>query len=91
MRMRYAASIHMIVTRPIEVAFESINVSRPEAAKLSQPGIDFLKRLRPQMIETALRVHRGLYEASVAEHAEVLGHGGLRHAKPALDFPYGLL
>ncbi len=69
----------------VEVAFESIDVSGPEAAELSQPGIHLLKRFGIQPVETALRVHCGLDETSLAQHSQVLGNGRLRHTKLALD------
>ena len=75
----------------VEVAFEGIQVSGPEAAELSQPGIDLLKWFRFQPVETALRVHRGFHETGVAQHAQVLGHGRLRHTKLALDLSHRLL
>ena len=40
----------------IEVAFESVYVSRPEPAELSQPKIQLLKWFRLQPVETALCV-----------------------------------
>ena len=75
---------------PIEVACESVHVSQPEAAELREPVIDFTKRLGLQPIEAALSVDGGLDEAGVPQNAQVLGDGGLGHAKPALDFAYGL-
>jgi len=56
----------------VEVAFESIDVSGPEPAKRSQPGIQFLKWFRFQPVETALRVHRGFYETGLSQHSQVL-------------------
>jgi hypothetical protein len=56
----------------VKVAFESIYVSGPEAAELSQPGIDLLKRFWFQPVETALCVHRGFHETGLAQHAQVL-------------------
>jgi len=56
----------------IEVAFESIYVSGPESTKRSQPGIHFLKWFRFQPVETALCVHRGFHETSLAQHSQVL-------------------
>ena len=56
----------------VEVAFESIYVSGPETTERSQPGIDLLKWLRFQPVETALRVHRGFYETSLSQHSQVL-------------------
>lgn len=74
----------------VEVAFESIDVSGPEAAELRQPGIELLKWLGFEPVETALRVDRGFDEAGIAQHAQVFGNGGLRHAKLALDLSHGL-
>jgi len=73
------------------VAFESIYMSGPEAAERSQPVIHFLKWFRFQPVETALGVHRGFYETGLAQHAQVLGHGRLRHTKVPLDFAHRLL
>ena len=75
----------------IEVAFESIQVSGPEAAELGEPGIDLLKWFRFQPVETALCVHCGLHETGVAQDSQVLGNGRLRHTKPALDLSHRLL
>ena len=75
----------------IEVAFESIYVGGPEAAELSQPGIDLLKWFRLQPVETALCVHRRFDETGIAQHAQVLGHGRLRHTKLVLNLSHRLL
>ena len=75
----------------VEVAFEGIHVSGPEAAELSQPIVYFLKRIRFQAVKTALRVHRGFDEAGLAQHAQVLGHGRLRHTQLTLDLTHRLL
>ena len=75
----------------VEVALESIDVGGPEAAKLSQPVIDLLKWFGFQPVETALRSHRGFHEPGVTQHAQVLGHGRLRHAKLTLDLSNRLL
>jgi hypothetical protein len=75
----------------IEVAFESIQMNRPEAAELVQPDIQFLKGFRFQPVETALRIHRRFHETGLAQHSQVLRHGRLRHAKPALDLSHRLL
>jgi len=83
--------MHTGIIHAIEMAFERVEMSGPEAAKLSQPVIDFLKRLRSEPVETALRVHRGFDEAGVAQDAQVLGDSRLRHAKPALNLSHGLL
>jgi len=75
----------------VEVAFESIQVSGPEPAERSQPGIHLLKRFRLQPVEATLCVHRGFHETGVAQHSQVLGHGRLRHTKLTLDLSNRLL
>ncbi len=75
----------------IEMAFESIYVSGPEATELSQPDIQFSKRFRVQPVETALCGHRGFHETGVTQHAQVLGDGRLRHTKLTLDLSHRLL
>jgi len=75
----------------VEVAFESIDVSGPEAAELSEPLIDLLERLWFQPVEAALAVDCRFDETGVAQHAQVLGDGRLRHAKLALDLAHRLL
>ena len=56
----------------VEVAFESIYMSGPEPAELSQPGIQLLKRSWFQPVETALCVDRGLHKTGLAQHSQVL-------------------
>src|SRR5580692_5621729 len=63
----------------------------PEPAERSQPVIHLLQWLRLQPVETALRVHRGFYETSVAQYSQVLGHGWLWHMKLTLDLSHRLL
>jgi len=75
----------------VEVAFESIHVSGPEPAEGRQPGIHLQKRFWLQPVETALCVHRGFHETSLAQHAQVLGHGRLRHTQLTLDLSHRLL
>ena len=75
----------------IEVAFESIDMSRPEQAELSQPRIHLLKWFRFQSVETALCVHRGFHETGLAQHPQVLRYGRLRHTKLTLDLSHRLL
>ena len=55
----------------IKVAFESIHMSRPEPAELSQPHIHLLKRFRVQPVDTALCVHRGFHETGIAQNPQV--------------------
>src|ERR1700746_81588 len=81
---------HAVVIHTIKVAFESIQVSGPEPTELSQPCIQLPKWFRSQSVETALGVHRGFHETGVAQHAQVLGYGRLRHTKLALDLAHRL-
>jgi hypothetical protein len=74
----------------VKMAFQSIQVGRPEAAELSQPHIHLQQRFRFEPVETTLCVHGGIYETSFAQHAQVFGYGRLRHAKLALDLSYRL-
>ncbi|HEV3090839.1 MAG TPA: hypothetical protein VGX91_05275 [Candidatus Cybelea sp.] len=75
----------------VEVAFESIDASRPETPELIQPGIHLGKGFRPQPVKTALRVDRRFYETGVPQHAQVLRDGRLGHVKPSLDLSNGVL
>ena len=75
----------------VEVTFQSVYVSGPEPAELSQPGIHLLKWFRFQPVETALCIHRGFHETGHAQHAQVLRHGRLRHTKLTLDLSNRLL
>jgi hypothetical protein len=73
------------------MAFESIDVDRPEATELGEPGVELLKRSGLQAIEAALRVDSRFDEAGVAKDAEVLGDGRLGHMELPLDLADGLL
>ena len=73
------------------MTFERIDVSGPELAELRQPGIHLLEGFWLQAVEPALGIHRGFHETGLAQHAQVLGHGRLRHTKPTLDFSHRLL
>ncbi len=75
----------------IEMAFESVDVPRPETAELGEPGIELLKRSGLEPVEAALRVDGGFDEACFAKDAEVLGDGRLGHVELALDLTDGLL
>jgi hypothetical protein len=75
----------------VQVAFERVQVTGPEPAKLSQPVIQLLKGFRSQPVEPALRVYRGFYKTGLAQHSQVLGYHGLRHTKLTLDLSHRLL
>ena len=73
------------------MALERIQVRGPEPAERRQPGIQLLQWCRCQSVETALGVHGGFHEAGVAQHAQVLRHGRLRHTELTLDLAHRLL
>ena len=75
----------------VQMTFEGIDMGGPKAAERFQPGVELLEGFRFKTIEAALGVHGGLHETVLAEHAEVLGDGGLGHAETALDVADGLL
>ena len=64
---------------PVEMAFERIDVRRPEAPERREPGIDLHERLGPDPVEAPLCFDARLHEAGLAQHAQVLGDRGLRH------------
>jgi len=61
--------------------FESIQVEWTRTGGTEPAGIHLLKWFRHQPVETVLCVHRGFHETGISQHAQVLGHGRLRHAK----------
>lgn len=61
----------------VQMALEGIDVRGPEPPELRQPRIEFLEGFRFEAVETALRVDGGFNETGVAQHAQVLGDGGL--------------
>src|SRR5262249_30339855 len=73
------------------MAFECVEMRRPEVAGGGEPGVHLTQRVWLQAIEPALGVDRGLHETGVAQHAEVLGYGRLRHPELPLDLPHRLL
>jgi hypothetical protein len=75
----------------IKVALESVYVLGPETAEGSEPGVHLLKGFGLEAIEATLGIHSGFDETGVAENAKVLGDGGLRHVKLALNLADGVL
>ena len=73
------------------MAFEIIDVGRPELTERRQPGIHLLKWFMVQSVETALCVHRGFHETGLSQHSQVLWHGRLRHTKLTFDLSNRLL
>jgi hypothetical protein len=73
------------------MAFEHIDVGRPQAPERRQPGVDLLEWLGPEPIDAPLGFDARFHEAGLAQHAEVLGHLGLRHPQPTFDLADGAL
>src|SRR5579871_3950115 len=73
------------------MAFDIVDVHRPEATELFEPGVEFLEGSGLQSIEATLRVDSGFDEAGFAKDAQMLGDGRLRHAELTLDLSDGLL
>src|SRR6476660_1721202 len=66
-------------------------MSGPEPAELRQPDIQLVKWSGFESVKTALCIHGGLHETGLAQHAQVFGHGRLRHAELAFDLSHRLL
>ncbi len=64
---------------------------RPEAPEGGEPGVELHERFRSQSIEASLRYDAGFDESGVAQHAQMLGDGGLRQPQLALDLAHGAL
>jgi len=75
----------------VEVAFERVDVSVPEATERSEPGVDFRERFRSDSIDASLSIDSCLHEAGIAQHPEVFGDRGLWHVKFLLDLADGSL
>src|SRR4051812_19094656 len=74
----------------VKMAFQSIQVGRPEAEELGQPDIHLQQRSRFEAVEATLCVYGGIYETSFAQHAQVFGYSRLGHTKLALDLSHRL-
>src|SRR5262249_42770630 len=55
----------------VQVTFESVDVTGPEPAELSQPGIDLLKWFRSQPVEATLCIHRGFDEPGLTQYSQM--------------------
>ena len=62
----------------------------PKAPELRYPRINLLEWFMFQPIKTTLCVHRHFDETSLAQHAQMLGHHGLRHVKLAFNLSHRL-
>jgi hypothetical protein len=63
------------------VVFEAIEVCRPELAVRRKPVVELFERVRPDAIQTSLRVRAHLDEPRIFEDAEMLGDGRLADAE----------
>lgn len=73
------------------MALERIDVCGPELPELVQPGVHFAEPFRLEPVDATLRVYGGLHEAGLPQHAQVLGNGRLRDAKPPFELADRLL
>lgn len=85
LQLRFGCLFSWKTIHALEVAFESIDVRGPEPAELSEPVVHLFQWFGFQTIKTALCVYRGLYEACIAQHSQMLGNRRLRHTKLTLD------
>ena len=64
---------------------ERVQVRRPEHAEAVEPRVDVAERLGAHRIEAARALRPHGREPGLAQHAEVLGHGGLRDPEFGAD------
>lgn len=75
----------ILVVHAIEVALESVDVHRPEAAELLKPGVHFFERFGPHTVKPPLGVDTRIHKSCLAQHAQMLGDRRLRHPQGVLD------
>ena len=73
------------------MALQGIQMNGPQTAEGGEPGLYLLERLGPDPVDTALCIHGRLHDTGVAQDAQVLRHGRLRHFEMAFDVPDRLL
>jgi hypothetical protein len=73
------------------VVFQLIEVLAPQAAVRREPIIELGQWLGADAVEAALRVGTRLDQASVLQHPQVLGDGGLTEAQPIYELAHGSL
>src|SRR6185369_491455 len=73
------------------MAFERVDVTRPEPAERDEPVIQLHERLGSQPVDTALGIDADVDEARLPQHAEMLRDRRLRHVEPALELADGPL
>lgn len=56
----------------IKVMFQRVDVDRPEAAELSEPGVYLHQRLRFYPVQAPLRFNPRLDESGFTKHPQVL-------------------
>jgi len=75
----------------VQITFQSVDMPVPELTKGREPFVDLFQLLGFYTVQTPLRVYRGLDEAGISQHPEVLGDRGLRHRELTLNFTDGTL
>src|SRR5262249_62135239 len=73
------------------MTLERVQVRGPELTEWREPGIHLPEWFRFQPVQATLCIHRRLHEAGLAQYAQVLRDGRLRHAKVTFDFADRLL
>src|SRR5919197_1538082 len=75
----------------VQMALEAIEGLAPEGAIRGQPVVNLAQRLRPQAVDTALRIDAHLDQARISQHAEVLGDRWLAQGQPVDELADGPL
>jgi len=73
------------------MTLERIDVRRPEAPELSEPGINLHEGLRSDPVQTPLRIDSRLDESCLPQDPQVLGNRRLGQSKLLLDITHGVL
>jgi len=67
---------------------ESTEALLPKTAKLVEPGVNLLERLRIHGIDAARAFNTNAGKSALAQHTQVLRDGGLRNIEFLLDYGY---
>lgn len=73
------------------MAFQGVDVGRPETSELLDPVVEFLEWFGPQAVQATLGVHGGFDKTSVAQDAKMLGDTRLGDTEVALELSDRLL
>jgi hypothetical protein len=89
LRMSYPRNCLVVFTTlrfsPGNLASEGVQVFLPKSAKLGNPGIDLLKRLRVHRIDSSLPFDADSDHSALAQCSEMLRDGRLRDAELFLN------